>query len=202
MEIKSKLKVESGKLKAVKPQVRLLKEMKKVVFDKDFAEKNPDLELYYMYRGIKKKDSLRYDITVVPPKMLGKEFVRTKGNQNSENFQELYNVLSGKAIFLVQKAVKNIVEDVFFVKAKKGEWVKIPPKYAVVMINPQKKTLKTANWISNENENIYKELEKMKGACYFFTKSGWIKNKNYKKIPSLYRKFPLKNKPKNLDFLK
>jgi len=42
----------------------------------------------------------------------------------------------------------------------------------------------------------------MKGAGYFYTKSGWIKNKNYGKVLQLRFERPLKSKPKNLDFLK
>jgi len=41
----------------------------------------------------------------------------------------------------------------------------------------------------------------MQGACYFYTKSGWIKNKNYKFVPKIRFEKPLKEKPKNLDFL-
>jgi len=185
--------------------------MEKVVFDKNFAKKFPDLELYYMYRGVKKEDGVRYDITVIPAQILGKEFTRTKGNRNSNDFPELYTVLEGKAIFLMQKAKpsfaeasegKGEIEDVFVVKAKRGEFVIVPPKYAVITINPSKETLKLGNWVSEKNENIYEELEKMGGACYFYTQSGWIKNKNYKKIPPLRFKKPLKEKPENLDFLK
>lgn len=190
------------KTKGKKPDVRLLDEMKKVVLDQDFAEKFPGLELYNIYRGVKKKNEIRYDITVIPPKMLGKEFVRTKGNRNSKAFQELYTVISGEAIFLMQKHKKGLVEDVVAIRAKRGDWVIIPPKYAVITINPIKKTLKTGNWVSEKNKNIYKELETMGGASYFYTKKGWVKNKNYKKVPKLRFEKPLKKIPKNLDFLK
>jgi len=186
----------------IKPQIRLLREMEKVVYDKDFAKANPDLELYYVYRGVKRENGIRYDVTVIPPKMLGKEFVRTKGNRNSRNFQELYTVLKGKAIFLMQKAKGKIVEDVVAVEAKKGDFVIIPPKYAVITINPTKKELKLGNWVSEKNKNIYEELEKMEGACYFYTTDGWIKNENYKRIPKLRFENPLKQKPKTLHFLK
>lgn len=134
--------------------------------------------------------------------MLGEEFVRTKGNRNCKNFPELYTVIKGKAIFLMQKAQGKTVEDVFAVKVSKNNWVIAPPKYAVVMINPAKKVLKTGNWVSERNENIYKELGRMGGACYYYTKKGWIKNKNYKKIPKLRMKRPLKKMPKSLSFLK
>jgi len=50
-------------LKNIQPDIRYLKDMKEVVYDKEWLKKAPrDLELYYMYRGIKKKDGLRYDI--------------------------------------------------------------------------------------------------------------------------------------------
>ncbi|MFC1663963.1 glucose-6-phosphate isomerase family protein, partial [Patescibacteria group bacterium] len=120
----------------------------------------------------------------------------------SKNFPELYTVLRGKAIFLMQKTKEKIVEDVLFVKAKKGNWVIVPPKYAVITINPAKEILKTGNWVSKRNENIYKEIEVGKGACYFFTKKGWVKNRNYKKIPKIRSEKPLKSRPKNLEFLK
>ncbi|MBZ9577434.1 glucose-6-phosphate isomerase [Patescibacteria group bacterium] len=192
-------------LKDKTPDIRYLHDMKDVIYDKEWLKTAPNLELYYMYRGLKKKGELRYDITVVPPQMLGEEFVRTKGNRNSKNFPELYIVLEGEAIFLMQKTkgkAIEIVEDVIAVKAKPGDSINISAEYAVVMINPSQKTLKTANWVSEKNENIYEELGAMKGACYFYTKKGWIKNKNYKKVPKLRFEKPRKSIPKNLDFLK
>ena len=134
--------------------------------------------------------------------MLGQEFVRTKGNRNSNDFPELYTVLKGEAIFFMQKTEGEIVKDVMAVRAKKGDFVIVPAKYAVVTINPLKKELKLGNWVSEKNKNIYGELEEMGGPCYFYTTSGWIKNKNYKRIPKLRFERPLKEKPKKLDFLK
>lgn len=194
------LKTQNLKLK--KCSIRYLREIKSVVYDKAFAKQNPNLELYYMHREVKKYGEIRYDITIIPAQMLGKEFVRTKGNQNSDKLAELYTVLSGKAIFLMQKTEKGVIKDVVAVQVKKGEFVNAPGDYAVIVINPTKKELKLANWVSEKNKNIYKDLEKMKGACYFYTTDGWIKNKNYKKVPKLRFEKPLKEKPKSLDFLK
>ena len=61
----------------------------------------------------------------------------------------------------------------------------IPPNYDHLIINLSKKKLRTGNWISQNCKNNYKFIEKMGGACYFYTKSGWVKNKNYKSIPKL-----------------
>lgn len=197
----------------IKPQIRYLKEMADVVYDKEFVKNNPNLELYYVYRGVKKQNGIRYDITVIPPQMLGEEFVRTKGNRNSNDFPELYAVLKGEAIFLLQKAKEDVVEDVLAIEVKKGDFVLVPAEYAVMVINPLEKELKLGNWVSEKNENIYDELERMRGMCYFAiakkskvksqkSKVEWIRNNNYKRISKLRFEKPLKKKLKSLDFLK
>jgi len=200
-KLKFKIKNYNLKLKT-KPEIRYLYDMKDVLYDKKWLKTAPNLKLYHVYRGIKRKDDLRYDITIIPAGMLGKEFVKTKGNRNWKGYQELYTVLNGEALFLIQKTKGKTVKDVFVIKAKKGEWIIIPPNYLLVIINPSGKTLETGNWVLEKNKNIYEDIEKMKGACYFYTKSGWIKNKNYKIVPKLRFKKPLEKMPKNLEFLK
>jgi len=72
------------------PEVRRLKDMVEVVCDKQFLE-HADLNtaLYFMFRDVFaseedlrkiKERGLRYDITVMPPNTLGKEFVKTVGH--------------------------------------------------------------------------------------------------------------------------
>lgn len=39
----------------VKPEIRYLNDMKMVLYDQKWAKKAPDFEVYYMYRGVKKK---------------------------------------------------------------------------------------------------------------------------------------------------
>ena len=199
MEVKtSNLKYQMSK----RAKIRYLNDMKEVLYDKRWAKTAPNLELYYMYRQIKEKGGLRYDITIIPPRMLGKEFVKTKGHRHVNKYGEIYLVLDGKGIFLMQKTKNSKVEDVYAIKAKKGEVVIIPPFYAHTTINPTKKELKIGNWVAKNCKNTYKKIQKMKGFCYYYTSSGWKKNKKYSKIPKLYFKKPLKSLPKNLDFLK
>ena len=189
-------------LKSKKPDVRYLNDMKTMLYDQTWAKKAPNLELYYMYRGRKRKKGLRYDITVMPPRLLGKEFIKTKGHGHNENYSEIYIVLQGKAIYLLQKYQNNQVKDVYAVKAKKGEAVIIPPQYGHITINPSKKeTLKEANWLDEKCRNIYDLFVKKQGACYYYTEQGWTKNKNYAKIPKLHFKRPLNKLPKDLGFL-
>jgi glucose-6-phosphate isomerase len=171
-------------LKKLKPDIRELGNMRDVVYDKDWLSRAPeDMELYYMYRGVEKKNGLRYDITVIPARMLGQEFVKTKGHNHPVN--EKYIVLEGEAIFLVQKG-KEKIEDVYAVKAKKGDEVIIPADYDDhITINPSNQELKIGNWISEDCKNEYSLIEQMAGACYFYTEKGWVENKNYKKITKL-----------------
>lgn len=185
----------------LKPEIRYLYDLKKVLYDKEWLKTAPNFEVYYIEREVKKKNGLRYDITLIPPKMLGKEFVKTKGHCHLGSYPELYKVLEGRAIFLIQKVRQNKVEDVYAIEAKKSQFIIIPPHYGHLTINPSKSILKVANWISERCQNIYDLFEKKQGACYYYTKSGWIKNKNYGKIPKLHFKKPLKEEPKNLDFL-
>lgn len=192
------------KQKIKKPEIRFLKEMKTIVYDQEWLKKNRNPEtfpLYEMYRGLETKNGWRYDITVIPPKMLGEEFVKTKGNRNSDNFLEIYIVLKGKAMFLLQKMENGKTKDVYAVKAKTGDYVLDPVGYYIISINPSSETLELGNWVPEKNNNIYEDIEKNHGACYFYTDKGWIKNKNYKKVPKLKFKKPFKLMPKNLSFL-
>jgi glucose-6-phosphate isomerase len=185
-----------------KPDIRYLNEMRDLFYDKKWAKTAPNLELYYMYRGVKKKNNLRYDITLIPARMLGKEFAKTKGHEHSGKYGEIYIVLEGKAIYLLQKWRKNTIEDVYAVKAKKGEVVLIPPDYGHITINPTaSQKLKEANWINKNCKNIYDLFENKGGACYYYTKLGWVKNKNYRRVPRLRFEKPLKKMPRNLESL-
>ena len=208
----------------VKPDIRYLNDMGKVLYDKKWLKSQKEnFELYYMYRGIKEKDGLRYDITIIPGKILGKEFVKTKGHKHIGNFRELYIILEGRAIYLMQKYENGKIEDVYKVLAKKGDIILIPSNYGHVTINPSRKTLKMANWISKKCKSCYDLFEKKQGACYLaiarksapyrlaLSKKGgtgaepkieWIKNKNYKNIPKLRIEKSLRKLPRNLDFLK
>jgi glucose-6-phosphate isomerase len=183
------------------PEIRYLYDIKRVLYDQKWLKEAPNFEIYYMYRGVGEKDGLRYDITIIPPRMLGKEFVKTKGHYHIGNYGEIYKVLEGEGIFLMQKKEDGKIKDIYWVKAKKGDYIVVPPRYGHTTINPSSKILKMANWISKKCQSDYKNIERKRGFCYYYTKLGWIKNKNYDKIPKLRFKKPFKTMPKNLDFL-
>lgn len=186
----------------IEKEARYLYDMKKVLADQLWLKTAENFPVYYVYREAKKIKEISYDITLMPPQFLGKELAKTKGNRNSNGFLELYTTLVGKAILLLQKTKKDTVQDVMAIVLKKGDYFIIPKQYATITINPSSRLpIKIATWTAKKNKNIYEELEKRQGACYYYTKSGWVKNKNYKKIPQLRFEKPLKKKPEDLTFL-
>ncbi|MBI3631395.1 MAG: glucose-6-phosphate isomerase [Candidatus Staskawiczbacteria bacterium] len=193
-------------LKNLTPDIRHLNNMREVIYDKEWLKTADNSELYYMYRAVEEKDKIRYDITIVPSAMLGSEFIKTKGHYHKEGHQEIYTVLEGQAIYLMQKRKNGNpeeIEDVYAVKAEKGDIVIIPPFYGHITINPSEtKELKMANWVSPQCESDYSLYEKMQGACYYYLKTGWVKNENYKIVPDLRFEEPSKSLPEDLNFLK
>lgn len=181
--------------------VRYLKEMREVLYDQKWAKTAKNFPVYYVWRGVEEKNGLRYDITVIPPRMFGSEFPKTKGHRHLNNFSELITVLEGEAFYLSQSGKNNKIDKIEVIKTKKGDWLIYPPNCEHLTINPGKKNLVMANWLSIKCQSDYSLFEKFGGAGCFYTKNGWIKNKNYKKIPKMRFKKPLKKKPKNFDFL-
>ncbi|MDP2820949.1 MAG: glucose-6-phosphate isomerase family protein [bacterium] len=179
----------------IKPDIRYLKDLKDVIFDKKSVEMlGKKTELYYMYRGLKFFGKIRYDITVIPGLMIGKEFNRTLGHFHKENFKEIYRVLEGTAIFYFQdKTTKKIKA----IKAKKNDLVVISPEFGHIAINPSEKLLVLSNLTPDIYKSDYEIFKKLKGPAYFYTKTGWVKNKNYKNPPKIKFEKPLKNLPKN-----
>lgn len=173
-----------------------------ILFDKDFAEKNPDMELYWMQRGIKQENGIRYDITKMTGKKMGREYPKTKGHGHENKMAELYAVLQGEVIYLLQKVNEGKVVDVYAVKTKQGQSAVMPPDYEHITINNSGNEIEMANWVSEECQSGYGNIQDMGGACYFFTESGWVKNKRYKEIPELRFEEPLSEMPKDLAFLK
>jgi len=191
-------------LTTLQPDIRKLSDMKSVVYDKEWLKTAEETDLYYMYRGLEKKDGLRYDITVIPAKVLGNEYNKTKGHFHVGHYQEVYTVLEGSAIYLMQKLDENgNIADAYAVKAEKGDSIIIPSNYGHVTINPdEEKNLKMSNWMCDVCKSDYSIFEKLQGACYYYTLNGWVKNKNYKDVPELRFETPLKTLPEDLSFLK
>ncbi|MFN4218132.1 MAG: glucose-6-phosphate isomerase family protein [Candidatus Bipolaricaulia bacterium] len=183
------------------PQARTLREMQSVIFDRDWL-RTADLDqtLYLMYRDcvlpqdrqIAQELEVRYDITVLLPVRLGREFNKTKGHYHSEYkpglcYPELYQVLEGEAHILLQKRSGETVSDVVLVLAHEGQIVLVPPNYGHITINPTEKILKMANWVSTKVQSFYEPFEAKGGGAYFEVggEGLLIPNPRYNSLPPL-----------------
>lgn len=180
------------------PDIRKINEMEAVLLDQEWLKTTEDFSAYFMYRGLDQQDGLRYDITEIPSKMFGKEYAKTKGHYHPSGYGEIYIVLEGEAIYLIQDKELNKVTAV---QAKKGEVAIIPPGSGHVTINPGEKTLRMANWVSPQFDSQYEPIVDKGGAAYFYTKEGWIQNDNYSRIPNLNYKKAREEIPRDLSFL-
>ena len=228
-------------IKNIKAETRCLKDLEEVIFDQEWLKENLRLNpvLYYLYRDLaeNKKDrqlivenNLRYDITVMPAYKLGKEFVKTLGHDHpfapkaNLTYPEIYEVLEGQAIFLLQDSKNDKIKDVYVIKARENDKIIVPPNYEHLIINPSPLTLKTCNWVCREfSSNIYKPFRAKHGFCYFALSENneviWKKNENYQEIPKIrfieaermLKQFNLSpdkkiyefiSEPRKLDFLK
>lgn len=188
-------------LSKLTPDVRRLDDMREVLAD-PAACGTKNIDLYFMYRNLTQEGGLKYNITVIKSGMLGNEFMKTAGHAHMGPQMELYNVIEGEAIFLMQKGNAEKIEDVYAVKAKAGESAVIKADYGHVTINPSDKDLKTQDWSPIETKSDYSLFKNLQGACYYYTTEGWVKNENYKNIPELRFEKALDSLPEDLTFLK
>ena len=144
------------------PAVRMIEEMRSVLADPQCESSG---SLYYMYRDLAKSDAdwtwlhhhnLWYDLTVIPSRSLCGEWVKTKGHYHPKNpagigYPEIYEVLEGEALYLLQKQDLSYV---VAVNASSGDKVLVPPDYGHITINRSNKTLKMANFVARDFSSL------------------------------------------------
>ncbi|MFC1646056.1 glucose-6-phosphate isomerase family protein [Candidatus Omnitrophota bacterium] len=180
-----------------KPAVRTIEQMKDVLADSSVSMPK---ELYFMYRDVYcskdndtiRKHKLRFDVTVIKPGMLGREFMKTAGHYHPKSYPELYEVVYGEALCLQQRADKNDatkIKEVIVVRAKQGQKIICLPNFGHILINLSDKPLITSNWVSSEFSSEYELYKKGQGAVYYaFSDQGdlvWEKNNFYKEVPAI-----------------
>ncbi len=186
----------TNKITSLPVRARKISQARDFLKDKNAASQSNDI--YLMYRGICfKKDKnlfkqhhLRYDITVIFPGLLGKEFSKTIGHYHQRGskitYPEIYEILSGSGIFLFQKIEKDKsrVKEIYFIKVKRGQNIIIPPGFAHITINTTDRLLILANIFADNVNSVYSFLKKHHGAGYYVLKgrAGDKRRKNKKRI--------------------
>lgn len=163
-----------------------------------------DEPAYFMYRNVRlagdekelKDRELRFDLTVIPKGMLGKEYTKTLGHYHPKkpgtaySYPELYYVISGQATYILQKkSTDNLVDDAIIVRVEAGNSIVMPPGYGHVTVNELKESLVMANWVDSTFESEYQDYERLHGAAYYlFNNFGLAKtviNENYLNSPQI-----------------
>lgn len=171
-----------------------------------------DFDAYYMFRDIyeceedRKKilnADLRYDFTIIPSAEIGGESVKTYGHYHPPNsagltYPELYQVIDGNAIFIVQRREEDRIVDCIVIEAEKGDLVIVPPGFGHVTINPTNKVLLTSNWVCRNFVSIYEPYTKLRGACYYYVNHEWLKNNNYQVVPEIRFLEPFDNQKEEM----
>jgi glucose-6-phosphate isomerase, archaeal len=176
------------------PDIRTIEDMRLVLADPSCGETGP---LYYMYRDLARtfedrvwlsRHSLRYDITIISSRTFCGEYAKTKGHYHPAapsgiGYPELYQVLEGKAHYLLQT---RDLSDVILVRAEAGDLVLVPPSYGHVTINPGPSDLVMANMVSSAFTSDYRDYEQRRGGVYYELSDGRIiRNPAYPHAPPI-----------------
>jgi len=184
-------------IEPVKPDIRTLDQSRGVLWNMTATGPN---DLYFMYRGVVKKGdeqkfsskSIRYDITVIAPGMVGNEYIKTIGHYHPEvpstgvGYPEVYEVIHGTAHYLLQKVDETglAATDVVILEAKAGDKVVIPPGYGHITINPGKEPLVMSNLIEHEFKSVYGTMATAHGGAYYEVEEDgepiFVENEHYK----------------------
>jgi len=211
----------------IKPEPRDRKDIRPFVFDiGDYVAGLKD-PVYLMYRGVsslnpvfrklEKKYEIRYDLTLIRNGLMGRQYIRTVGHHHPKNYSEIYEVIQGRAAFVLQsKDLKRMA----LILAKQGETVVIPPKFGHQTVNIGNTPLVIGNLVYRGFKSDYSIYKKKHGGAFYinkYTTPLWLMvNLNYGIAPIRFPKIKklkgrktgpidrlfLKNPKRVADFLK
>ncbi|MCX8166682.1 MAG: glucose-6-phosphate isomerase [Candidatus Micrarchaeota archaeon] len=171
--------------KRIVPDIRYFSQLEPVLLEYDKLHETMNTA-YFMYRDIYQKNELRYDITVIPFAKIGIEYNKTLGHYhpvatNGLSYPEVYQVIYGSATYVLQRKdyETNKVTDVKIIEANEGDIVVIMPNYGHVTVNKKTDLLIMSNIVYCNFNSDYSDFVKKKGAIFYITKDGIIKNNNY-----------------------
>ncbi len=180
------------------PAVRRFSDLLTVLENPEALERDGDA--YFMFRDLPplRGSWARFDVTIIPPWMVGREYAKTKGHYHEPpsagkpSYPEVYQVHSGNAVYLLQRAGTSSSEilDFIVVRASPGDVVVIPPNYGHVTVNPSDETLIMSNIIYRKVKSDYEPYERLRGAAYYYTTDGFIKNERYSSVPEIREERP------------
>ncbi len=170
-------------------------EMKDVLMDPTVA--GPDIH-YYMIRG----GTDRTNITVWENGTIAGEYIKTYGHYHIGNLEEIYTVLQGEGIVILQGKItdengKANIESFRAIQVKAGDKVHIPKETGHLAINigniwfvtsdDSPVNFEEKDPVSLPGHADYSQFKKYHGAAYYVVEkdgaAALVKNPNYGKVP-------------------
>jgi len=179
-----------------KRDARKLSELRDVLRGRVMPDFEGDPDIYYMFREVYKKDGMRFDITVMPSRVVLDECAKTYGHshpiaEDDLGYPEVYQVLRGSAIFLLQRANHDRSVDVSMIRAEAGQVLLIPPNHSHVTINPGETTLVLANLVADGFDPDYSEFKENRGAAFYYLSDGNIEQNAAYVVKDMNRPSPV-----------
>lgn len=163
-----------------------LKQVRRVLYDS--PARGPD-SLYWTFgdvtlqadKGVWAEHGVCHNLLLLPPGHVGPEYFKTWGHVpvcvDGRECPEVYGVVHGRALFLLQQMMEEPAEaglavglsDVRLVEAQPGQKVVVPATYGVVIINPASEHLVLSSLVTAEAWPDHYVYERMHGAAYYLT---------------------------------
>jgi glucose-6-phosphate isomerase, archaeal len=184
----------------VAPEARTIGQARNVLWN--MTASGPE-ELYFMYRDVHRTEDkeifdrhkVKYDITVLVPGDIGGEYIKTVGHYHPDvpgtttAYPEVYEVIHGKAHFLLQKSDESglVAKDVVIIEAVAGQKALIPPGYGHITINPGPLPLVITNLVEQNFHSVYGAMATAHGGAFYEVLEEdnmpvWVENEHYRDV--------------------
>jgi glucose-6-phosphate isomerase len=164
------------------PGERRFGDLRAVVAVPDAIDEIADQVAYLTYRDVRlaaetrlAASGLRYDVTVTLPGTVRGEFTKTAGHYhaldaNGVSWPEIYDVLYGSAVFVLQRAVGDPsgdpeIDRAVAIVAGPGDRLVIPPDYGHVTVNVGSTPLVVADLVAVASSNHYQGYANRRGGA-------------------------------------
>lgn len=136
----------------------------------------------YKKQHISLLDNYRFDLIFLKPMMIGREYSKTASLgyfYNEDLKSTIIQILSGEGYVLVEDLKDD--RNLKIVKVSKGSYVYVPNGFVFILINKSdSNNLVALTLTSRKTQLRHSLLEKENGATLYYTRTGFVKNKNAK----------------------
>jgi oxalate decarboxylase/phosphoglucose isomerase-like protein (cupin superfamily) len=141
-----------------------------------------------------KKKNIKIDLTVLPPDVVGIEYIKTKAIRCSQ-YNKILEIVNGAGIVVIQKFLSVDDQEILISNVKSTDKIIIPAGYTYTLINDKSTILIALEFMNSKAKNNI-TLDEMKGMAYYIIKKNAkkeiVKNPSYR-IVDKYKKFDWKS---------